>query len=187
MKTVAITGTASGLGHATALRFATEGWNVVATVRNPGDLSCFEGLSNVRTVLLDVDEPASIESFGTAAVDQWGQVDALVNNAGYFQMGPLETSTMTQIRAQFETNVFGLIAITKALLPHMRERGSGVIVNLASISADNPYPFTSVYGASKAAVATLTESLTSSCTTSGSPPRRCSPARTRRRSSPRSI
>jgi NAD(P)-dependent dehydrogenase (short-subunit alcohol dehydrogenase family) len=159
MKTIAITGTATGLGKAAVLRFAQEGWNVVATVRKPTDLLCFSGVPNVRTLLLDVDDPASIERFGTDAVAQFGQVDALVNNAGYYQMGPLETSTMDQVRAQFETNVFGLIAVTQAVLPHMRRRGAGVIVNLSSISADNPYPFTSVYGASKAAVATLTESL----------------------------
>lgn len=159
MKTIAITGTGSGLGHATARRFAQEGWNVVATVRKPADLSCFDGVPNVRTVLLDVSDRTSVERFGAEAVAQYGQLDALVNNAGYYQMGPLETSTADQVRAQFETNVFGLIAVTQAVLPHMRARRAGVIVNVSSISADNPYPFTAVYGASKAAVATLSESL----------------------------
>jgi short-subunit dehydrogenase len=83
----------------------------------------------------------------------------LINNAGYFQMGPLEASTMEQIRAQFETNVFAVIALTKALLPHFREQGTGTIINVSSLSADNGYPFAAVYSASKAAVAVLSEAL----------------------------
>ena len=79
-------------------------------------------------------------------------VDALVNNAGYYHMGPVEATTMEQVHDQFQTNVFGLIALTKAFLPDFREQRSGVIVNLASISADQGYPYTAVYAASKAAV-----------------------------------
>jgi NAD(P)-dependent dehydrogenase (short-subunit alcohol dehydrogenase family) len=156
-KTMVITGTASGIGFATVEKFADKGWNVVATTRdgkNP-----FPDRANVRVLPLDVTDMPAVAAFGALAAEQFGPVDVLINNAGYYQMGPLETSTMEQIRAQYETNVFGLIALTKSFLPAMRARKSGMIINLASISADNSYPFTSVYGSSKAAVLSLTEAL----------------------------
>ncbi|MFD8725290.1 SDR family oxidoreductase [Streptomyces sp. NPDC059629] len=156
-KTMVITGTASGLGFATVEKFADKGWNVVATTRdgrNP-----FPGRANVRVLPLDVTDMPAVAGFAALAAEQFGPVDVLVNNAGYYQMGPLETSTLEQIRAQYETNVFGLIALTQSFLPGMRARKSGTIINLASISADNGYPYTSVYGSSKAAVMSLTEAL----------------------------
>ena len=158
-KTIVITGTASGFGRASVQRFAAEGWNVVATVRKEQDLEVHADLENVRTLLLDVDDEQADLAFGDEAVAQFGHVDALVNNAGYYQMGPLEATSMEQIHRQYQTNVFGLAAVTKAFIPHMRERGSGVIVNLSSISAEQGYPYTAVYAASKAAVAVLSEGL----------------------------
>lgn len=159
IRTIVVTGTASGLGRAAVERFADAGWNVVATVRKQADVQTFASRPNVATLLLDVTDQAAVSAFGQQAVQQFGQVDVLVNNAGYYQMGPLEATSMDQIRTQFETNVFGLIAVTQAFIPTMRERRSGMIINISSISAENGYPFTSVYGASKAAVATLTDSL----------------------------
>ncbi|MET7451869.1 SDR family oxidoreductase [Streptomyces sp. NPDC005574] len=156
-KTKVITGTASGLGFATVEKFADRGWNVVATTRD--DRNPFPDRANVRVLALDVTDLPAVAAFGTLAADQFGPVDVLVNNAGYYQMGPLETSPMEQIRAQYETNVFGLIALTQSFLPAMRARRSGTIVNLSSISAHNGYPYTSVYGSSKAAVLSLTEAL----------------------------
>src|SRR4051812_43021823 len=156
-KTIVITGTSSGLGFATVEKFAEEGWNVVATTRdgkNP-----FPDRANVRVLPLDVTDMPAVAAFGPRAAEQFGPVDVLVNNAGYYQMGPLETSTMEQIRAQYETNVFGLIALTQSFLPAMRARKSGMVINLASISADNGYPYTTVYGSSKAAVLSLSEAL----------------------------
>lgn len=158
-KTVVITGTASGFGRSSVQRFAAEGWNVVATVRKEGDLTVHVGLANVRTLLLDVDDEAADSEFAARAVRQFGQVDALVNNAGYYHMGPVEAGTMDQVHRQFQTNVFGLIALTKGFLPFFREQRSGVIVNISSISADQGYPYTAVYAASKAAVAAFTEGL----------------------------
>lgn len=158
-RTVVITGTATGMGKATVEKFAREGWNVVATVRKPEDLSVHGGVPGVRTLQLDVDDEKADSDFAALALAQFGQVDALVNNAGYYQMGPLESSTMEQIHRQFQTNVFGLIAVTKAFLPVFRQQRSGTIINISSISAEQGYPYTAVYAASKAAVATLTEGL----------------------------
>jgi NAD(P)-dependent dehydrogenase (short-subunit alcohol dehydrogenase family) len=158
-KTVLITGTNAGFGRATVEVFADRGWNVIATMRRMEFAHLFAHRTNVRVVPLDLNDEASIASVATQAINLWGTVDVLVNNAGYFQMGPLETSTMAQIRAQFDTNVFGLIALTKALLPHFRAHGTGMIINVASLSAEQGYPFAAAYAASKGAVAVLTEAL----------------------------
>ena len=158
-RTVAITGTASGFGRASVERFSAEGWNVVATVRKKQDLDVHSDLGHVRTLLLDVDDEEADARFGATALEQFGRIDALVNNAGYYQMGPVEASSMDQVHRQFQTNVFGLMALTRSVLPIFRAQRSGVIVNLSSISADQGYPFTAVYAASKAAVAAFTEGL----------------------------
>jgi NAD(P)-dependent dehydrogenase (short-subunit alcohol dehydrogenase family) len=158
-KTVFITGTNSGFGRATVELFADRGWNVIATMRRVEFAHLFAHQANVRVLQLDLNNEASMSSVAMQAINVWGQIDVLVNNAGYFQMGPLETSTMAQIRAQFDTNVFGLIALTKALLPHFRARGAGMIINVASLSAEQGYPFAVAYAASKGAVAVLTEAL----------------------------
>lgn len=128
-------------------------------MRNLEHTHIFRHRPNVRVLPLDVNDTASIPSVVREALTAFGTINVLVNNAGYFQMGPLESSTMEQIRAQFETNVFGLIAVTKAILPHFREQGAGTIVNVSSLSAENGYPFAAVYSASKAAVAVLSEAL----------------------------
>ncbi|WP_042382248.1 SDR family oxidoreductase [Streptacidiphilus melanogenes] len=158
-KTIVITGTASGFGRLAVGRFTEAGWNVVATVRRKEDLGAHADLENVRTLLLDVDDEEADLAFGELAKSQFGRVDALINNAGYFQSGPLEATTMDQAHRQFQTNVFGLIALNKAFIPIFREQRSGVIVNVSSISADAGFPYTSVYEASKAAVAALSEGL----------------------------
>ncbi|MFG1994043.1 SDR family NAD(P)-dependent oxidoreductase [Actinoplanes sp. NPDC048988] len=158
-KTAVVTGTTTGLGKATVEKFTAEGWNVVATVRKAADLDVHAGNPNVRTLLLDVDDEAAAPAFAQAAVEAFGRVDVLVNNAGYFQMGPLESSSMEQIHRQFQTNVFGLLALTQAFLPVFRGQGSGVVVNIASIGAEGGYPYTSAYSASKAAVLTISEAL----------------------------
>lgn len=158
-QTVVITGTSSGFGQLAVGLFAGAGWNVVATVRKDADLDTHAHLDNVSTLLLNVDNEEADLGFGELARAQFGQVDALINNAGYFQSGPLEGTSMNQAHRQFQTNVFGLIALNKAFVPIFRQQRSGVIVNVSSISADGGYPYTSVYQASKAAVAALTEGL----------------------------
>ena len=158
-KTIFITGVSSGIGAATARLFAERGWNVVGTVRRPADAEPWQDRPNVRILTLDVTDPEAVAAAAGAAFSAYGRIDVVVNNAGYFQMGPLETSTMDQIRAQYETNVFGLIGVTKAFLPHLRAQGSGLFINVASTSAENGYPFGSVYSSTKGAVALLTEAL----------------------------
>lgn len=159
-RTIVVTGTNSGFGKAIVEHFAAQGWNVAATIRRPHDYpDLFADLPNVRLFPLDVTDQAEVDTFATAVHAAYGAVDVLVNNAGYFLMGPLETNTMEQIRAQYETNVFGLMMVTKAFLPQMRERRAGMIFNIASSSAKANYPFVGAYGSSKWAVAGLTEAL----------------------------
>ncbi|MEU0503075.1 SDR family oxidoreductase [Nocardia sp. NPDC005998] len=158
-RTIVITGTSSGFGRLSVERFAAAGWNVVATVRKHSDLNVHKGIDNVATLLLDVNDEDADLAFGELALARFGRIDAVVNNAGYYQAGPLEATTMDQVHRQFQTNVFGLIALNKAFIPILRKQGSGVIVNVGSISADQGYPYTSVYEASKAAVVSLSEGL----------------------------
>ena len=158
-KTIVITGTASGMGRATVAKFAAEGWSVVATVRNQADLETHAGLRCVKTLLLDVDDEAAVGPFAQRALEQFGGVDVLVNNAGYYQMGPLEGTSMEQVHRQYQTNVFSVAALIKAFLPTFRAQGYGTVVNIASLTAEQGYPYSSVYGSSKAAVVLLSESL----------------------------
>jgi len=158
-KTIVITGTASGFGKLVVEMFAQAHWNVVATVRKDSDMNIFDDLDNVTTLKLDVNNEEDDLNFGELAKQQYGRVDALINNAGYFQAGPLEGTSMDQVHRQFQTNVFGLIALNKAFFPIFREQRSGIIINVSSISAEEGFPYTSVYEASKSAVLSLTEGM----------------------------
>ena len=158
-KTIVVTGTATGMGRATVHKFAAEGWNVVATVRKESDLDTHASVPSVKTLLLDVDDEQAAVPFARLAEEQFGRVDALVNNAGYYQMGPLEGTSMEQVHRQYQTNVFGLLALTKAFVPTFRAQRAGTVINIASITGDQGYPYNSVYASSKAAVAVLSESL----------------------------
>jgi NAD(P)-dependent dehydrogenase (short-subunit alcohol dehydrogenase family) len=158
-KTIVVTGTATGMGRAIVNKFAAEGWNVVATVRKESDLEAHSGVLPVKTLLLDVDDEAAAVPFAQVAQQQFGSVDALVNNAGYYQMGPLEGTSMEQAHRQYQTNVFGMLALIKAFVPIFRAQRAGTIVNIASLTAEQGYPYNSIYASSKAAVAVLSESL----------------------------
>jgi NAD(P)-dependent dehydrogenase (short-subunit alcohol dehydrogenase family) len=158
-KTIFITGTSSGIGRATVEHFVLRGWNVAVTMRKMECAHIFEQFPNVRVFQLEMTDFTAMDQVVQQAIDTFGKVDVLVNNAGYYHTGPLETSTMEQIRAQYETNIFSVIALTKAFIPHFSANGAGAIVNLSSISAENGYPFSAIYSSSKAAVATLTEAL----------------------------
>lgn len=157
-ETVFITGASSGIGRATAKQFAEHGWNVVATMRNPDDGADLEG-GNTLIAPLDVLDTESIISAVAAATDRFGSIDVLVNNAGYGSYGPLEATPMSVMRHQFDVNVFGLIEMTKAVLPGMRARRAGTIVNISSVGGRVTYPFGTPYHASKWAVEGFSEAL----------------------------
>lgn len=157
--TVLITGASSGIGKETARLFQSKGWNVIATMRSPDRESELGKLGNVQVAKLDVTDSTSIHHAVSAGIEQFGQIDALVNNAGYGAYGPLEAFDMEGIRRQFDTNVIGLLEVTKAVLPHMRAQGSGTIVNISSIGGQFAFPLGTLYHGSKFAVEGLTEAL----------------------------
>jgi NAD(P)-dependent dehydrogenase (short-subunit alcohol dehydrogenase family) len=156
-KTVLITGASSGIGEASAKYFAQKGWNVAATMRCPNDR--WAQVQNVIVPLLDVTDERTIASAIQETVTQFGAIDVLVNNAGYGLTGPLEGISFQQLNQQFETNVFGLVAVIQQTLPLMRHQRNGTIINVSSIGGRVAFPFASAYHASKFAVEGLSESL----------------------------
>jgi NADP-dependent 3-hydroxy acid dehydrogenase YdfG len=158
-KTVLITGASSGFGKATVKLFDTNNWNVIATMRSPEKETELSKLSNVFITKLDVTDKPSIQSAVAAGIEKFGKIDVLVNNAGYGAMGALEAATEEQVKQQFDVNLFGLIAVTKAVLPGMRQQRSGTIINISSVGGRVTFPFCSFYHATKFAVEGLTESL----------------------------
>ena len=158
MPTILITGASSGIGKATALRFQAEGWNVVATMRDPSG-SDLADLDNVLATRLDVTDAASITAAVADGIDRFGAIDVLLNNAGYGAYGPLEAFSTDRIRRQFDTNVIGLLEVTKAVLPNMRARREGTIVNISSIGGQITFPLGTLYHGTKFAVEGLSEAL----------------------------
>ena len=158
-KTIFITGASSGIGKATAKCFQENGWNVVATMRRPENEEELSKLENVLVTRLDVTDHTSVDTAVAAAIEEFGQIDALLNNAGYGAYGPLEAFSMEGIRRQFDTNVIGLLAVTKAVLPHMRQQKSGVIANVSSIGGKITFPLGTLYHGTKFAVEGLSEAL----------------------------
>ncbi|MGW6404632.1 SDR family oxidoreductase [Streptomyces sp. NPDC055134] len=154
MKTVLITGASSGYGRETALYFHSQGWNVIATMRTPR-AGVLPESDRLRVVGLDVTRPESI----AAAFEEAGPIDVLVNNAGIPSIGVFEGTPMARVREVFETNTFGVMATTQAVLSQFRERGSGVVVNVTSSVVLGHMPLTAVYKASKTAVEGFTSSL----------------------------
>ena len=154
MKTVLITGCSSGYGLATARYFHAQGWNVVATMRTPRE-DILPRSERLRVLALDVTKPESI----AAAIEASGPIDVLVNNAGIGVVGVFEAMAMATVREVFETNTFGVIAMTQAVLPQLRTRRSGVVVNVTSSVTLAPMPLAAVYTASKMAIEGFTGSL----------------------------
>lgn len=158
-QTILITGASSGIGKATAKHFQAQGWNVIATMRSPDNETELTALDNVLVTRLDVTDEASISAAVAAGLERFGAIDALVNNAGYGAYGPLEAFDIDGIRRQFDTNVIGLLATTKAVLTHMRAAKSGTIVNISSIGGRMTFPLGTLYHGTKFAVEGLSESL----------------------------
>jgi NAD(P)-dependent dehydrogenase (short-subunit alcohol dehydrogenase family) len=158
-KTVLITGTSSGYGKATAELFLDRGWNVVATMRKPKP-DIFHSTGNRLKVLpLDVTDADSISKAFAEAIGAFGALDVLVNNAGIGIVGAFEATPMTTVREVFETNTFGVMAMTQAVLPLFRERKAGTVVNVTSSATLARMPLAAPYTASKAAIEGFTGSL----------------------------
>lgn len=158
-KTILITGASSGIGKATARHFQAQGWNVVATMRQPENETELTTLPQVLVTRLDVQDSASIHNAVADGLQAFGSIDVLLNNAGYGAYGPLEATPMDKVRRQFDVNVIGLLETTKAVLPHFRARRSGTIINISSIGGQITFPLGTLYHGTKFAVEGLSEAL----------------------------
>ncbi|NJD02488.1 MAG: SDR family oxidoreductase [Ruminiclostridium sp.] len=163
-KIVLITGCSSGMGLSTAVYLAEKKYRVYASMRdlNKKDSLLSEATKagvHIEILQLDVTDEESIKNAVGLVLKQEGQIDILVNNAGFGSGGFMEDYSMEEIRSQFETNFFGLVRVTKEVLPAMREKHSGYIVNISSIGGKIAFPVISIYNASKFAVEAVTESL----------------------------
>jgi NAD(P)-dependent dehydrogenase (short-subunit alcohol dehydrogenase family) len=159
-----VTGSSSGIGYETSLMLARSGFLTYATMRNlnkSGDIKAIAAKENlpIRITLLDVTDSVSIYNAVQTILSEMGRLDVLVNNAGYVLDGALEDLSMDEIKAQYETNIFGLIRPTQAVLPAMRKQKSGTIVNISSVAGRFGYPGGSAYISTKFAVEGLSESM----------------------------
>jgi NAD(P)-dependent dehydrogenase (short-subunit alcohol dehydrogenase family) len=158
MPTIFITGASAGLGKATAKLFATRGWNVMATMRHPEHETELTQLPSVHLLPLDVTDPTQIEATVQHAI-ALHPVDVVLNNAGYGLIGALEAISDEQITQLVNTNMLGVIRVTRAFLPHLREKKSGLILNITSIGGLIAFPLYSVYHAAKWAIEGWSESM----------------------------
>jgi len=159
-KTILITGASTGIGKATALFFHEKGWNVIATMRSPEKEEDLTQLDNVLVTRLDVVDLDSIDNAVDAGIERFGKIDVLCNNAGYGAYGPLESIPRENMLRQFDTNVIGLLDVTRAVLPHFRANKAGIIINISSIGGRMTFPLGSLYHGTKFAVEGITEALT---------------------------
>ncbi|WBO63274.1 oxidoreductase [Streptomyces camelliae] len=151
-----VTGASSGIGKAAALALVEAGFDVVGTSR---DTSRVTALDVVNFLDLDVTSDASATAVVQRVVDRFGRIDVLVNNAGVGLMGAAEENSVAQAQVVFDVNVFGVMRMVQAVLPHMRDRGRGRIINLSSVVGFLPSPYMAVYAASKHAIEGYSESL----------------------------
>lgn len=167
MNTALITGCSSGYGRATALHFLEHGWNVIATMRTPHKATNLPASDRLRVLRLDVTDRGSITEAIRGGIEAFGGIDAVVNNAGIGLFSALEATPEETIREVFETNTFGVMAVTQAVIPFFRERRAGTIINVTSSVGIVPMPLVSVYTASKFAVEGFTEALSYELATFG--------------------
>lgn len=158
-KTILLTGASSGIGRVTAELMARRGWQVAATSRNPAALEAWAAPLKIAVLPLDLTDAASIAAVVAATAQRFGTIDVLVNNAGYGLFGPVEGTSADAIARQFQTNVFGQIALIQQVMPLMRARRSGTIINVTSMGGRFASPFASLYGATKFAMEGFTESF----------------------------
>lgn len=155
-KVIVVTGVSSGIGRAAAVKFAEAGCRVFGTVRNSQTAQPIPG---VDLVGMDIRDEASVQRGIQAIIAQAQRIDVLVNSAGVMLLGATEETSIDEARALFETNVFGILRTTQAVLPYMREQRSGRIVNISSVLGFLPAPYMGLYAASKHAVEGLSETL----------------------------
>jgi len=157
-----ITGCSTGFGRALAEHVLARGWRVVATARGADRVADLVSLAPDRALAVDLDvtDTAQVTAAVDAAIERFGRVDVLVNNAGYGYQSSVEEGDEAEIRAQFDANVFGLFAMTRAVLPGMRTRRSGAIVNVTSVAGLVGFPASGYYAASKHAVEGFSDALT---------------------------
>lgn len=157
-ESVLITGCSSGIGRETARAFLEDGWEVYATARNPADVQSL-GDAGANIATLDVTDEDDVERVVDRMIDEQGRIDCLVNNAGYAQLGPVEDVPVERVQHQFEVNVFGPHRLVRAVLPHMRQRRTGTVVNVSSVSGRIATPGMGVYNGSKFAMEGLSDAL----------------------------
>jgi len=153
---VLVTGVSSGIGRTAAETFAAKGCRVFGTVRSIAKTS---PLSGVELIEMDIRDDASVELGVQAVIERAGRIDILVNNAGMSMVGAVEETSVTEAAALFDTNVFGVLRMVRAVLPHMRKQRHGRIVNVSSVLGFLPAPYMGLYSASKHAVEGLSETL----------------------------
>jgi NAD(P)-dependent dehydrogenase (short-subunit alcohol dehydrogenase family) len=158
MSTIFITGSSSGLGRATAKLFASKGWKVIASMRDPKKEKELGNISSIQLMSLDVTDPHEIESVAKQVAESDG-VDVVFNNAGYGLAGALEALTDEQILRLVNTNMLGTIRTTKAFIPHFREKRAGLFINTTSLGGLMSFPFNSIYHATKWAIEGWSESM----------------------------
>ena len=158
MKTIFMTGTSTGLGKAAVKLFADKGWKVIATMRNPQNADEVFEHENITVLPLDVTNLEQIESTVKDAISL-DDIDVVFNNAGYGLAGPFEGATDEQIQTNITTNLLGVMRVTKAFLPHFREKKSGLYITTTSIGGSITLPFNSVYHATKFGLEGWSESL----------------------------
>ncbi|HEY8563777.1 MAG TPA: SDR family oxidoreductase [Pyrinomonadaceae bacterium] len=158
-KVILITGASSGIGRETAKLFQVKNWRVAATMRAPEKAGDLQRIADVETFRLDVTDTDSIKQAIADVLDKFGRIDAVLNNAGYAVVGAFEAASEEQIRRQFETNVFGVMNVTREILPYFRAEKRGLIVNVASVGGRMTFPLYSLYNSTKWAVEGFSESL----------------------------
>ena len=163
-KVAIVTGSATGIGYETAIHLARNGFHTYASMRNLPKANEIIKIAKsedlpLRTIQLDVTDDISINKAIDTVINETGKVDVLVNNAGYGLIGSIEDMSVEEMKAQFETNVFGTFRVTRAVLPHMREQRSGAIINISSIAGHVGLPLFSAYVSTKFALEGLSESM----------------------------
>ena len=158
-KLIVITGASSGIGMASDIYFAKQGWDVAATMRDRKLLNEFKAYPNIKSFELDITNTDSIQSAMEGILKTFLKIDVLFNNAGYALAGPFEAIDDQAIKKQFETNLFGVMNVTRAVLPHFRAQKSGMILNTTSSGGNFTFPLYSVYNSTKWALEGFMEAL----------------------------